>query len=104
MKELKKNNLLSNNQYLFVPFSKSMVLFENELILNDIHFIMEPVSVTKPQIKFTFYEKDIELVDTILNRIEQESLKQEDKSIKIKKQKNQVLKHFEEKLRVLFQV
>jgi hypothetical protein len=108
MKEIKKNNLLSDNQYLFVPLSKSMVLFEDELILHDIHFIMETISITKPQIKFTFFEKDIELVDTILHRIEQEALKQEalnqeEKSVK-NKQKKQVLKHFEEKIRFLFQV
>jgi len=103
MKEIKKNNLLSNNQYLFVPFSRSMVLFEDELISNNIHFIMKTISTTKPQIKFTFSEKDIEIVDSIFNRIDQADLKQEDKSIKTK-EKKQILKRFEDKVLLLFRV
>ena len=104
MKEIKQNNVLSKNQYLFVPFSESMVLFEDQLVLNNIRFIMETISITKPQIQFTFHEKDIEIVDEILNRIDQEALNYEVKYGKIKQQKPLVLKHFEEKLRILFQV
>lgn len=104
MKEIKQNNVLSKNQYLFVPFSESMVLFEDQLVLNNIRFIIETISITKPQIQFTFHEKDIEIVDEILNRIDREALNYEVKYGKIKQQKPLVLKHFEEKLRILFQV
>ena len=104
MKEIKQNNVLSKNQYLFVPFSESMVLFEDQLVLNNIRFIIETISITKPQIKFTFHEKDIEIVDEILNRIDREALNYEVKYGKINQQKPLVLKHFEEKLRILFQV
>jgi len=104
MKEIKQNNVLSKNQYLFVPFSESMVLFEDQLVLNNIRFIIETISITKPQIQFTFHEKDIEIVDEILNRIDREALNYEVKYGKIKQQKPRVLKHFEEKLRFLFQV
>ena len=77
MKGLKNDNSGTNNRYSFNPFSTSMILFEDELILNNIHFIMETISKPRPSVKFTFKEKDIELVDKILSKVELEASKQE---------------------------
>jgi len=87
MKKIIKENTISSEQYNFDPFSLSMVLFENELKLHNIQYVKQSVSITRPRIKFVFYQKDIELVNSILNKIEGDSLVYEEKKETTKKNK-----------------
>jgi len=78
---------ISNQKFAFDPFSPSVALFENEINLKQIQYLKNDVSINRPRIEFIFYEKDIEIVYLIFDKINRDYFEQEEKRRKIKKQK-----------------
>jgi Mg2+ and Co2+ transporter CorA len=82
------NQVVSNHRYFFSPSSIETLLLERELDKRKIEYIKNDVSTRSASIAYSFFEKDIDSVDSILNQIGKESNEYEKrKEKKNKKQK-----------------
>ena len=91
---------ISNRRYYFSPFSIGNLLLERELYLNNIEFTKNYVSTRQLSVVYTFFEKDIDFVDSVLAKIEKDSIEYEEKHKKIKKQKKLTSEEKQKKIAV----
>ena len=73
VEESEENKIVSNQRYYMSPDSIETLSFEKELIKNEIRFIKNSVSILEPYIAYSFFEKDIQVVNLILDAIEQKT-------------------------------
>jgi isochorismate hydrolase len=76
---------ISNKRYFFSPFSIGPLLLEKELVAHNIKFTKNYVSTRQVSVVYTFFEKDIEFVDSVLNKIGKKSIDYDEKQRKKKK-------------------
>jgi hypothetical protein len=92
MNKIDNNQLVSNKRYCFDTFSMDPLLLEKELVKHNIRFIKNYVSTRQSSVVYSFFEKDIEFVNSVLSEIEKDSLESEDKKItKMKKKTPEVM-------------
>jgi hypothetical protein len=73
VEESEDNKIVSNERYYMSPNSIGTLSFEKELIKNKIRYIKNSVSILEPYIAYSFFEKDIQIVNIILDEIEKKS-------------------------------
>jgi hypothetical protein len=73
VEESEDNRIVSNERYYMSPNSIGTLSFEKELIKNKIRYIKNSVSILQPYIVYSFFEKDIQIVNLILDEIEKKS-------------------------------
>lgn len=86
IKETVDDQMVSNHRYFFSPSSLEALKFEKELDKRKIQYIKNHASIQMNNLAYSFFEKDIEIVNSIFNEIEKESLKYEQRKKK-KRQK-----------------
>jgi len=87
VEESEDNKIVSNERYYMSPDSVGTLIFEKELIKNKIRYIKNSVSILQPYIVYSFFQKDIQVVNLILDEIEKKSYENE-KRKKLVKKKN----------------
>ncbi len=73
MEYSKGNQALSNERHYFRPNSIKFILLEDELKRRNIKYIKRYTSKLRPSIAYSFFEKDILTVNSILEDIEKKS-------------------------------
>ena len=73
VEESEDNKIVSNERYYMSPNSIGTLSFEKELIKKKIIYIKNSVSILEPYIAYSFFEKDIQIVNSILDEIEKKS-------------------------------
>jgi len=69
MNKIDNNQLVSNKRYCFDTFSMDPLLLEKELVKHNIRFIKNYVSTRQSSVVYSFFEKDIEFVNSVLIEI-----------------------------------
>jgi hypothetical protein len=67
------NQAVSNQRYFFSPSSPTTLKFERKLNKRKIQYLKNQVSILTSDIAYSFFEKDIEIVNSIFDEIEKES-------------------------------
>lgn len=83
------NQAVSNQRYFFSPSSPTTLKFERELNKRKIQYLKNQVSILTSDIAYSFFEKDIQIVNSIFDEIEKESNEYE-KSKKDRKKRQKI--------------
>ncbi|HET7733692.1 MAG TPA: hypothetical protein VFK73_07620, partial [Paludibacter sp.] len=73
MAKTEDNQIVSNHRYFFSPNSIEALKFEKELDKRKIQYLNNQVSIRTSDVAYSFFEKDIEVVNSIFYEIEKES-------------------------------
>ncbi|MEI8274218.1 MAG: hypothetical protein WCG08_16515 [Paludibacter sp.] len=71
--ETEDNQAVSNYRYFFDPSSLDTLKFERELDKRKIHYIKNDTSIRISYVAYSFFEKDLEIVNSIFDEIKKES-------------------------------
>jgi hypothetical protein len=73
---------ISNERLYFVPSSNRQILFEKMLLEKEIYFLKQDTYSRRPLLAYSFYDKDIEIVNDICGLIDNQINKSESKKKK----------------------
>jgi len=68
-KETEDNQVVSNHRYFFDPSSLDTLKFERELDKRKIQYIKNNASIRISYVAYSFFEKDLEVVNSIFDEI-----------------------------------